>query len=139
MELEEPSELYNSFTTLEAWKHARALKLEVYQIIKAFPAEDRNLIIQLKRAARSIAANISEGHGRYTYKDQLNFCVIARGSLSETYNHLIDALDCGYIDRPTLLRLKAQIDENGKILNGYMSYLRSKIQAPNHKASTPNL
>jgi four helix bundle protein len=130
MVIEESSGQHNSFTSLEAWKRARDLKLEVYEILKSFPAEDNNLTSQLRRAVRSIAANISEGHGRYTFKDQLNFCVIARGSLAETYNHLIDALDCRYIDRSTLVRLKDLIDETGKILNGYMSYLRTQAKIP---------
>ena len=50
---------------------------------------------QVKRSVRSINANIAEGHGRFTYPDQIHFCIMARGSLSETINHLIDALDEG--------------------------------------------
>jgi len=29
-----------------------------------------------------------------TYPDRIRFCVIARGSLVESLNHLIDAFDC---------------------------------------------
>lgn len=39
---------------------------------------------QFVEAADSIAANISEGYGRFHFKDKRNFYFIARGSLSET-------------------------------------------------------
>ncbi len=82
---------------------------------------------QLIRASRSVNGNISEGHGRYTFKDQIHFCIQARGSLSETYNHLIDALDCAYINEEQLKYFKAKIEEIEKLLNGYISFLRKNI------------
>ena len=39
---------------------------------------------QLVRSADSIAANISEGFGRYHFKDSKRFYYISRGSLFET-------------------------------------------------------
>ena len=43
---------------------------------------------QLVDAADSISANIAEGYGRYSYKDNVRFVRIARGSLYETKNWL---------------------------------------------------
>ena len=37
----------------------------------------------MRRAANSIAANIAEGFGRYTYADKANKYVIARGECTE--------------------------------------------------------
>jgi four helix bundle protein len=39
---------------------------------------------QFVRASDSIALNISEGYGRYHYKENKNFCWYGRGSLFET-------------------------------------------------------
>jgi len=39
---------------------------------------------QFVDASDSIAANISEGYGRYFYKDRKQFCYYSRGSLMET-------------------------------------------------------
>ena len=117
--------MHQSFTELEVWKKARLLKNQIKELTKTFPAEEKfRLIDQIIRSSRGINATIAEGHGRYTFKDQLHFCIIARGSLSETYNHLIDALDCGYINQMQLDELKKSMDEVGRILNGYISYLR---------------
>ena len=44
----------------------------------------KRLSDQYLRAADSIALNISEGYGRFHYKENKNFCWYARGSLFET-------------------------------------------------------
>ena len=77
--------------------------------------------------SRSRGRRIAEGHGRFTYKDQLHFCIQSRGSLSETYNHLIDALDCTYINQEQLTYYKNKIDETERLLNGYIAYLRKSL------------
>ncbi len=119
---------HQSFTELEVWKKARILKNEVFELVKAFPNEEKYCLAdQLIRASCSVNSNISEGHGRYTFKDQIHFCVQARGSLSETYNHLIDALDCSYINEEQLKYFRAKIDEIERLLNGYISFLRKNI------------
>jgi four helix bundle protein len=82
---------------------------------------------QLIRSVRSINSNIAEGHGCFTFKDQLHFCVQARGSLCETLNHLIDASDGTYINGEQRNHYKNKIDEVGKLLNGYITYLRKNL------------
>lgn len=105
-----------SFTELEVWKKARVLKNKLKERADKFPHEEKyRLADQIIRSSRSINANISEGHGRFTYKDQLHFCIQARGSLSETHNHLIDALDCKYISQDQLNYYKLMIDETGRL------------------------
>jgi len=52
---------------------------------------------QLVRAAGSISTNLAEGHGRYHFKDRLNFCYFARGSLEETKSWLLKAVRRGLI------------------------------------------
>ncbi len=119
---------HQSFTGLEVWKKARNFKNEIFELIKAFPNEEKyRLADQLIRASRSVNGNISEEHGRFTFKDQIHFCVQARGSLSETYNHLIDAFDCVYINEEQLKYFKAKIEEIERLLNGYISFLRKNI------------
>ena len=130
---------FQNFYELDAWKKARRFKLAVYAIIKRLPEHERyELVSQLRRSVRSIPTNISEGHGRMAFRDQNNFCVIARGSHSETMNHLIDAYDCGYISQVELQQLKEQWDETGKVLNGYMAFLQARI-APKAKSSQNNI
>jgi four helix bundle protein len=46
---------------------------------------------QLVRAVDSIAANLSEGFGRYHFKENINFAYYSRGSLYETKTWLTKA------------------------------------------------
>ena len=113
------------FYDLEAWKLARELKKDVSKITKKFPIEERySLISQIVRSSRSVTANISEGYGRNNYKETIHFCRMARGSMEETLNHLIDAFDEEYITNEELKTLKEKVDRCLKVLNGYIGYLR---------------
>jgi four helix bundle protein len=117
-----------SFTELEVWKKMRLLKIKIEKTIRAFPPEEKfQLTSQIIRSARSVNACIAEGHGRFTFPDRINFCMIARGSLSETYNHLIDAYDCEYISLEKLKELKNEIVEVERILNGFINWLRQQL------------
>ncbi len=118
---------YQSFEELDVWKKARELKNEIAGLVKSFPAEEKyRLSDQLIRSSRSVNTQIAEGHGRRTWPDRLRFCVIARGSLSETLNHLIDALDEKYINEEQLNYFRNKINEVEKLLNGYINFLEKK-------------
>ncbi len=118
-----------SFTELEVWKKMRQLKIKVQKIAKDFPQEEKfRLIDQVTRSARGVNSAIAVGHGRYTFPDRIHYCIIARGSLSEPYNHFIDAYDCGYISLDTFTEIKNEINEVEEILNGYINWLRDELK-----------
>jgi four helix bundle protein len=100
----------------------------LWQLAKCFPTEEKyRLTDQIIRSSRSVNANIAEGHGRFTFKEQVHFCIQARGSLSETLNHLTDALDCDLIATEQFEYFKRKITEVERLLNGYISYLRRNL------------
>jgi four helix bundle protein len=117
-----------SFYDLEVWKKARELKKKISILVKTFPSEEKyRLNDQIIRSSRSVTANISEGYGKYTYKETKQFCIHSRGSLNETLNHLIDAFDEEYITKEQLVYFKNEIEECTRLLNGYISYLKKKM------------
>jgi four helix bundle protein len=121
---------YQSFEDLEVWKKARELKNEIFILVKSFPSEEKfRLTDQLLRSSKSVPSQIAEGHGRRTFPDRLRFTIIARGSLSETLNHLIDANDCKYIQDEAPKYYREKIDELERIMNGYINYLEKGITA----------
>ena len=118
-----------SFTDLDVWKKMRALKVKIEDFAKTFPAIEKfRLTGELIRSSRGVNSAIAEGHGRYTFPDRIHYCIIGRGPLSETYNHLIDAYDCAYITRENLNELRRDIIEVEKLLNGYISWLREQLK-----------
>jgi len=116
-----------SFTELEVWKQARKIRIFITATSKKFPVEEKyRLVDQVIRSARSIGNNIAEGHGRFHYQDNIRFCIIARGSLSETLDHLIVAFDDKIITENELQLFKIEYESCLKLLNGYIQYLKKK-------------
>jgi len=120
-------EIRFGFEQLEFWKKVREFKNEISKEAREWLAEEKfKLIDQIIRSSRSINALLAEGHGRFTFADQLHFCIQARGSLSETINHLIDAFDEKYITEERLIYFKHKGKEIERLLNGYINYLRNQ-------------
>ena len=123
-------EIKFEFGHLELWKKVREFKNEISKEARKWPPEEKfRLTDQIIRSSRSINALLSEGHGRFTFPDQLHFCIQARGSLSETVNHLIDAFDEEYLSEETLNYYKTKAKEIERLLNGYIIYLRGQRDA----------
>ena len=116
---------FKSFEELECWEEARNLRLFIKNnIITKIPSSEKFVLIdQIKRSSRSVCNNISEGYGRYHFQENIQFCRIARGSLFETLDHAIKALDEGYILEEDLKELRVIHNKTLLILNGYIKYL----------------
>jgi four helix bundle protein len=86
-----------NFQDLEVWQVAHRLALGTYRLAAKLPVEERyGLALQMKKAAVSVPANISEGFGRRSAKEKLQFLTIARGSLTELNYYFILGRDLGY-------------------------------------------
>lgn len=117
--------LINRFEDLIAWQKARALMNEIYIITrKTNFAKDLSLSDQIIRSSRSIMTNIAEGFGRYTFRDYKHFLTIARGSLTETQNHLYIAFDLQYITEDEFKSLYQMTVEDYKLINGLIAHLK---------------
>ena len=80
---------------------------------------------QLVRSADSIAANISEGFGRYHYKENKNFNFYARGSLFETRTWLVKAQTRKLISETDFLKMKKDMSDLGYLINRYIKSIGS--------------
>lgn len=80
---------------------------------------------QLVEAADSMASNISEGFGRYFFKENKQFQYYSRGSQSETRTWLQKARNRNLIDEETHLHLMSKLDELGKRHNNYIKSIGS--------------
>ena len=115
-----------SFKDLECWQKAHAFVLEVYQVTKSFPEDERyGLISQFRRAAVSIAANICEGYRKMSEADKLRFLNIAQGSLEECRYYIVLSLDINYIDRETSDHLEYLVNGTSWKLNGYAEAIKN--------------
>ena len=91
------------FEQLDAWRLSHELAMDLSRLARTFPADERfELAAQLRRAARSVSANLAEGVGSQSRATFLRHIWIALGSIAEVENHLICARDEGYITRGNL-------------------------------------
>ena len=94
------------FRELVCWKLSYALQCEVLAFIDSSKAtKDFKYCDQIRDSSASAPRNIAEGFGRFRPRDSARFYEIARASLIETRNHLIDGRDRGYLDDNLYFRL----------------------------------
>jgi four helix bundle protein len=116
-----------SFTELEVWKQSRKIRKLISDLTKRFPTEEKyRLTDQIIRSSRSIGNNLAEGHGRFHYQDNIRFCIMARGSLSETLDHMLIAVDENIIKIDDLENFQLEHDSCLRLLNGYIQYLKKR-------------
>jgi len=72
------------FEDLIAWQEARKLVNLIYDLTQKNSFKDFGLANQIQRSSVSVMANISEGFGRYSFKDSKQFFTIARESVLGT-------------------------------------------------------
>ncbi len=88
-----------SYEDLEAYKRARVLMVAVHQLVTGFPDYEKyGLCDQMRRASKSVMANIVEG---YSHKDTpakaKQFWRLSMGSANEMVEHLRTVVDLGYL------------------------------------------
>lgn len=109
------------FEDLKFWQLTHRLSIEVAKLIKPFPrGEKYDLASQMRRSARSIPSDISEGFGRFHFNDKLTFYDRARASLGELRNHFKEALGNSYIEEDVYDSFFKKMTEIGYLLNRMM-------------------
>lgn len=122
---------YKDFTTLDAWKNARTVRIFFYdEVIPRLPPQEKyNLDVQIRKASVSGTANIAEGYGRFHHKEAIQFYRISRGSLYELKDHLTSCADCKYVTDSIVEKGNELIETAKMSLNGYIRYIESKIRS----------
>lgn len=62
-------EKINSYKELRVYQSAMKAAMEIFQVTKGFPPEERySMVDQMRRSSRSVCANIAEGWRKRRYK-----------------------------------------------------------------------
>jgi len=120
--------MLKNFKELKVWQKAYQLSLEVYNITKNFPSEEKfGLTSQIRRASVSIPSNIAEGYGRRTTPDYIRSLYIAYGSNCELETQALLSGDLDYINKDAQNSLLEEISEVERMLKALIKSLESKI------------
>lgn len=112
---------YIPLDDLEVYKVAMQIGEEVWAVVDSWEVFPKKTIgVQFCDAADSIAANIAEGHGRFHFKENKNFCFYARGSLLETKSWLYKANNRNLIKTPEFESIKQLLIKEHGLLNKYL-------------------
>ena len=112
---------------LKVYNQAMDLGEEVWKVVMKWGFFENDTIgKQFIKAADSIAANLSEGFGRYHFNETKHFGYYSRGSLFEAKTWLTKAKNRKLIDEEKYLSLYSEIDQIGKMLNAYIKSIGSK-------------
>jgi four helix bundle protein len=133
MQIDSPKEL-------NIYKKANALAMEVFELSKSFPIEERfALTSQIRRSSRSICLNLREAWAKRRYEahfvSKLTDC---DGENGETESSLDFAKDCGYISPDKHAELTSVSAEIGKMLHGMIKKAAS-FRVPDRAAVSSDL
>lgn len=109
-----------NFRELHVWTDAFELGMNVFEMSKAFPTDERySLTDQIHRSSRSVAANIAEAWAKRRYKaafiSKLND---AEAEASESQCWILFAYKCKYITRAQATAIGKSYDKIvGQLVN----------------------
>jgi four helix bundle protein len=113
-----------SYKQLEIWEMARALAVDIHNMtmtkLPKFELYEEGS--QIRRAIKSVKANIVEGYGRRRYRqDYIRFLVIAHASCDETRDHLETLCETGSLSDAEMYQdLHSRITKLSRALHGFI-------------------
>ena len=107
------------FRDLEVYRRAFDAAMSIFNLTKEFPAEEKySLVDQIRRASRSVCANISEAWRKRRYiavfKNKITDSMM---EASETQCWLEFSLACHYIDQDTFDKIDDEYEQIIAMLN----------------------
>lgn len=100
------------FKELKVWQKSIDLAIDVYQLTKKFPPEEKfGLISQMRRCGVSVSSNIAEGAGRNTDGAFINFLGISEGSANELETQAVISERLNFITKEELIEIETKVTE----------------------------
>ncbi len=116
-----------SFRDLVVYQKAKKVSRKIFEISKGFPKEETySLTDQIRRASRSIGAQIAEAWGKRRYERHfVSKLTDADAEQMETQHWVDEACDCQYLDSKQAEELTEELMQIGRMLNSMMDKAHS--------------
>ena len=113
-----------SYKDLEVFKKAYALAMDIFEVSKTFPSEEKySLTDQVRRSSRSVCANFGEAYRRRKYPAHfVNKLADCDAENTETEIWIKFSFDCKYISEAVFSDLESKSSEVGRMLGFMISH-----------------
>ncbi len=120
------------FTDLIVYQKAGSLSPDLFLLSRAWPKEETySLTDQIRRASRSVGANLAEAWGKRRYEAHLvSKLTDADGENHEVEHWLITARDDGYIAEAQFVTLRERKREVGRLLGSMIQHPETFVIKP---------
>jgi len=128
----------SNYQTLEVWREAFSVAIEVHRLTEQFPKSQLYVFTsQMRRSALSIPSNIAEGKGRESDQELRRFCLIAYGSAMELETQLLLAKELGFADTISIEQTRSRLTSVLRLLNSFIRTISFSGQKPIAKSRKP--
>ena len=113
------------YEDLEVWKRAVDLAVKIIDTVENISTNRKHyrLLEQIEASSTSVPMNLAEGKGRFSKKEFMQYCYIARGSLYETMTLLEIFKRKGWISEEDFSSLKSEGIEIASMIKGLINSL----------------
>ena len=120
-----------AYEDLDVWNKAVDFAVKVIDIVDSINTSRKHfrLLEQIEASSASISANLAEGKGRFSKKEFVQFCFIARGSLYETMTFLEIFKRKGWISTTDLSPLREEAISITSMIKGLINSIKKSTQS----------
>jgi len=113
------------YENLEVWNRAVDFAVRVIDLVETINTGRKHyrLFEQIEASSTSVSMNLAEGKGRFSQKEFVQYCYIARGSLYETVTLLEIFKRKGWISEEEFSSLKSEGIEIASMIKGLINSL----------------
>ncbi len=119
------TEKLTDFRQLNVWQKAHKLVLDIYELTKKFPKEEKGeLVSHIRKAATEVPVKIAEGFMQRNPRDKISSYKVTLQALEEVKYYLILSKDLNYFKDNEEIILATE--EVGRMLTGLVRSVRTK-------------
>jgi len=112
---------------LKIYQMAEKLEIELHEITKSFPKDEKfRSVDQIRRSSSSVANNIAEGYNRYSLKEKERFLIISKGEAEETKRNVLKSAKKAFLSSEEAKEIATRYTELLKGISGYIRFLKEK-------------
>ena len=115
-----------AYENLDVWSKAVDFAVRVIGLVDSIDTSRKHfrLFEQIEASSTSISTNIAEGKGRFSKKEFVHYCYIARGSLYETMTFLEIFKRVGWISESDIVPLRKEAISIASMIKGLINSIK---------------